>query len=569
MSRIGGRVASPKLLQLPVIMSSAEVAAARHIQSRIRGKQTRGQLGQLKRLHSELLGLYAVQIQAVIRGKLVRRGPRDGRLQPSSLVASQSQPNVRSLVASSSAPSPNERANAAQAAQAQAQAQAHAAVEAAGRDEAARCIQTAKRGADARSLAGRRRLHIQLQQQSERDAAAVAVQRAHRGSTARATVADMRAERADAVRGAAAVSIQKKARRRATRQQLPGVGVRKLFWLEANGTAPLLAAWREQPGGVGLGLGLSETRKKQNGPAGGRGGADVSAAMEARRRALDVAEGELAGLGGSDAQYYLSSAPSDAFDSLGLGGDSVYVPALALQHPHLFSQARRMAVAASSQALRPTSGHLGAQCVTRDIRKGCRAACLLDCPPARPSRTRLNPLCASPPNLAEPFSQRGIGTPSVSSFGGRTGDEAREAVQAVLALQSAQAEVAASLPVKEAVPLELLLRRKDDAMLSFLRESAAFESAQQLLGQNGHDPTVDILGAQVEAHRRNYSQAIAQLSQVAAAVLPAEEMQRLRDLHVDLERAMRTSLQWQEARRSSRNARSPGSLWSTKEGASS
>ena len=104
---------------------------------------------------------------------------------------------------------------------------------------------------------------------------------------------------------------------------------------------------------------------------------------------------------------------------------------------------------------------------------------------------------------------------------------------------------------------------------SYLRERIAFDSAREQLGMldtNGHPATelraaaplraeLDILGAHVEAQRRHYAQALEALSLEAAVVLPADELQRLHDVHAELERAMRASLRNHEAARPSHHAR--------------
>jgi hypothetical protein len=59
-----------------------------------------------------------------------------------------------------------------------------------------------------------------------------------------------------------------------------------------------------------------------------------------------------------------------------------------------------------------------------------------------------------------------------------------------------------------------------------------------------------LLGAHVEAQRRQYAQALEALSLEAALVLPPDELQALYDCHAQLEGSMRAALRRQEASRS-------------------
>lgn len=81
------------------------------------------------------------------------------------------------------------------------------------------------------------------------------------------------------------------------------------------------------------------------------------------------------------------------------------------------------------------------------------------------------------------------------------------------------------------------------------------QPAKELRNAGAARAELDILGAHVEAQRRHYAHALEAVSLEAAGVLPADELQRLHDLHAELERALRASLQQQEAGRPSRHAR--------------
>lgn len=67
-----------------------------------------------------------------------------------------------------------------------------------------------------------------------------------------------------------------------------------------------------------------------------------------------------------------------------------------------------------------------------------------------------------------------------------------------------------------------------------------------------------LLGAHVEAARRQYASALEQLSIEAAIALPPSELQRLHDLNAELERALRVGLAAQEASRPSRQGEGSG-----------
>mmetsp|Transcript_11912 Transcript_11912/g.31112 ORF Transcript_11912/g.31112 Transcript_11912/m.31112 type:complete len:255 (-) Transcript_11912:67-831(-) len=142
-------------------------------------------------------------------------------------------------------------------------------------------------------------------------------------------------------------------------------------------------------------------------------------------------------------------------------------------------------------------------------------------------------------------------------------------VHAIVGLQRAQAELLGALGARDAIRLEHMLRRKDDAMLAYLRERVSFDSARALLGMVEADPDpysahvhsaphvraeLALLGAQVEAQRRQYASALEQLSIEAAIALPPSELQQLHDLNSELERALRAALAQHEAARPSRRA---------------
>jgi hypothetical protein len=181
--------------------------AVQRIQSIVRGKRARGELSKLKGAHVELIHLYATQIQATFRGKKVRDA-RSGkvRLPP---IAKRSREHAAQAIQARS------RGHVARQKVSRERAEAAARKEeaaAAAREEAAAVrIQAMHRGAAARSVAGRRKLHLQRvtdEQAALEAGAACRIQARKRGATVRRDVASLRAERAEAARVAAALAAE-------------------------------------------------------------------------------------------------------------------------------------------------------------------------------------------------------------------------------------------------------------------------------------------------------------------------------------------------------------------------